>query len=298
MNITQLKYFIGVVQQKSFTKAAEYFFVSESTISKSVRSLEKEYNVQLIDRHSKNIRLTPEGRVFYQSATKIMQNYTNETLKLHNALKNTRGSLRVGIPPVTITACFSSILYQYRHKYPDIHLEIMEVGANTAHQLVEDGRLDIGVIIRPFEDKNYVTIPVLTSEVILLVPSTHPLACMPSVTFSQLEGERFTILSDDYMLHDLIYRNCEKSGFSPDVRFKSSQWDFLVEMVASNQGISMLPKPIIDKFPHPKICSIHLEEPEFPWEAIMVYRKDRLLTAPMQCFIDLVNEANKDYKNL
>ena len=86
MNITQLKYFIEVVKQKSFTKAAEYFFVSESTISKSVRSLEKEYNVQLIDRRSKNAHLTPEGNVFYQSATKIIENYTNETLKLQNAL--------------------------------------------------------------------------------------------------------------------------------------------------------------------------------------------------------------------
>jgi DNA-binding transcriptional LysR family regulator len=294
MNINQLKYFVEVVKQKNFTKAAEQLFVSESTISKSIHLLEKEYDVRLIDRGSKECRLTSEGTIFYQSAVRMLENYQAETLKLYDALKCKKGSLTVGIPPVTITACFSPIIYQYRYKYPDIRLEISEVGANTVRDLVTNGTLDIGVIIRPFKE-DYAAVPILKSEAVLLLPENHHLANFQSVKFSQLSGERFMILSDDYMLHNIIIQSCERSGFSPNIQFESSQWDLLVEMVAMNQGISILPRPIIDKFWYPKIRMVHLEEPEFPWDVVLVYRKDKFVTAPMRYFIDLVKSVSENY---
>lgn len=292
MNLNQLEYFVELANQQNFTKAAQDLFVSQSTISKAVHALEKEYGVKLIDRTSKKFHLTTEGEIFYKSARQMMLNYKEEALELSSMLKSKKGTLCVGIPPVTITACFSPIIYQYRYLYPDIHLKISEVGANGVLSLLKDGTLDVGVLVKPFEDDDYVKMPpLIISEAVLLVSKTHRLAKDASVSFSQLKGERFMIITSDYMLHDSIINKCLQAGFKPDIRFESSQWDLLVEMVAINHGISILPKPIFDKFQCPNVCPIHLDNPAFPWEPVVVYRKDKFITSPMQYFLDIVETA-------
>lgn len=299
MNLNQLEYFIELADQKNFTKAAEDLFVSQSTISKSIRALEEEYGVTLIDRNAKKFQLTTEGEIFYKSARQILLNYNEETMELHSMLKSKKGTLCIGIPPVTITACFSPIIYQYRHRYPDIHLKISEVGANNVRNLLADGTLDLGAVINPFDDDDFVAMPPLVkSEAVLLVPESHRLAKQPDVRFAELKGERFMILTSDYMLHDIIINDCLQSGFTPDIQFESSQWDLLVEMVAMNQGISILPKPIVDKFWYPQIRAIHLKDPVFPWEPVIIYRKDKFITSPMQYFLDTVETATRNYSRI
>lgn len=289
MTINQLEYYCTLVEQKNFTRAAEQLHVSQSTISKSIRALEEEFDVTLIEHSSKTFRLSEEGKIFYEGAKEMLEHYQKKMLELQERLKSKRGSLSVGIPPVTITAFFSPVIYQYRYKYPDVHLSIVETGANTVRDLVKDGTIDIGAIILPFEDERFVIHPVMQSEAVLLVSDEHPLAKEKSVRFAQLKDEKFMILTSDYMLHDLIIRKCQAAGFTPYIGYESAQWDLLVEMVSMNQGISILPRPIIDKFWSPHVKEIHLTEPDFPWVITMIYRKDKFITAPMRYFMDMVD---------
>ena len=89
--------------------------------------------------------------------------------------------------------------------------------------------------------------------------------------------------------------NCEIAGFYPHITTESSQWDFLAEMVAYNQGISILPVPIMKtiSLPVSRIKMIRLKEPEFPWNIAMIFKKEKLITAQMEEFIHFVVN-NKD----
>lgn len=92
------------------------------------------------------------------------------------------------------------------------------------------------------------SIPAMSSDNALIVNKDHPLASCDEVSLKELEHEDFLILDSTYMLHDRIIKNCEIAGFYPHITTESSQWDFLAEMVAYNQGISILPVPIMERF--------------------------------------------------
>ena len=295
MNLKHLSYFVDISKRESFTKAADDIYVSQSALSKSVKSLEQELNVTLIDRTSKSFNLTEEGRILYVEGEKLLQ-YIDESqdeiiVKIHRS----RRRLRIGVPPVISTVYFSQLLFRFIKQYPNIELEISEVGANIVQNQINAGNIDIGVVILPIiNTDNYHIIPAMSSDNALIVNKDHPLASRDEVDFKELEHEDFLILDRTYMLHDRIIKNCEIAGFYPHITTESSQWDFLAEMVAYNQGISILPVPIMKRFySSDRIKMIRLKEPEFPWNIAMIFKKEKLITAQMEEFIHFVVN-NKD----
>ena len=295
MNLKHLSYFVDISKRESFTKAADDIYVSQSALSKSVKSLEQELNVTLIDRTSKSFNLTEEGRILYVEGEKLLQYIDVSQDEIIEKIHRSRRRLRIGVPPVISTVYFSQLLFRFIKQYPNIELEISEVGANIVQNQINAGNIDIGVVILPIiNTDNYHIIPAMYSDNALIVNKDHPLASRDEVDFKELEHEDFLILDRTYMLHDRIIKNCEIAGFYPHITTESSQWDFLAEMVAYNQGISILPVPIMKRFySSDRIKMIRLKEPEFPWNIAMIFKKEKLITAQMEEFIHFVVN-NKD----
>ncbi|WP_283610378.1 LysR family transcriptional regulator [Faecalispora anaeroviscerum] len=293
MTMIQLSYYVEVVNQHHFTRAAEKLFVSQSTLSKAIRALENEFQVEFINRRAKDLLVTADGLVFYEYATKLLEYYNAQTQELYQHLHCANGTLRLGLPPTAGTIYFSSLLYQFRDAYPETILKITESTSKSVLELVDEGTLDLGVVIEPFSDSKFFSQIVYTSEAVLVVSKQHPLAAKQCVEFRELKPERFLMVTPDYMYHDRVLERCQTAGFVPNIVFESSQWDLLLEMVSNNQGISILPKPLIDKVYSDRVHQIHLKNPEFSWALSVIYRKDKFITVPMQRFLKLCDKAQQ-----
>lgn len=287
MTLNQLSYFVEIVKQSSFTKAADKLFVSQSTLSKSIRTLEEEFQIALINRSAKEFALTQEGHIFYEYAERILNYYQEQTQELFQRLNNASGTLRLGVPPTSGAIYFYSILHKFKQKYPAIDLQIEEITSKNIQEQVASGKLDMGAVIEPFQDVRFHVRPVYRSEAVLLVSKDHPLADKDVVSFSEIKEEPMLSITPDYMYYDVVVGKCKEAGFSPNIVFESYQWEWVFEMVADGQGVSILPKPLIDKFNMTRVKEIHLVEPEFPWTLSLIYRKDKFVTVPMQCFLDM-----------
>ncbi|MCY1714792.1 LysR family transcriptional regulator [Caproiciproducens galactitolivorans] len=287
MTMTWLTYYVEVVKQRNFTRAAEKLFVSQSTLSKAIRALENEFQAEFIRRRTKDLLITQDGLVFYEYATKLLDYYHTQTQKLEQKLRCAGGTLALGLPPSAGTIYFSSLIYQFRKAYPETNLQITEITSKSIRDLVDDGTLDLGVVIEPFSDSRFYSKTVFHSEAVLVVPKQHPLASESSVDFEALKTERLLMVSPDYMYYDVMMERCKAAGFTPNIVFESSQWDLLLEMIANNQGVSILPKPLVDKLYAGRVCQLHLKNPEFPWALSVIYRTDKFLTVPMQHFLKI-----------
>lgn len=93
------------------------------------------------------------------------------------------------------------------------------------------------------------------------------------------------------MLNELIFEKCKESGFSPRVYLESGQWDLLAEAVSTSHMVTILPKPIVNKFALRDMKQIHLCNPTFPWIPIAVYHKEKFLSTPMSLFLELIQNA-------
>lgn len=287
MTIKQLTYFLEIARMKNFTKAAANLYISQSALSKTVKMMESELGVQLVDRTVNHFKLTPEGEILYQKGLLALKNINDELDGLYDSLGVEQGNISVGIPPVIGTAYFTSIIYKFREMYPDVELKIREAGANTIKKWVSDGEVDIGVVILPVSGDDFRVIPVITAENVLLVNKNHPLARFDEVGFKMLEKERFISLNSTFMLYDQIRSICLISGFEPNIVCESSQWDFIAEMVALDQGISILPRPILKKFNSDNIKLVSLKDPKFSWNIAIILNKDKYVSKIMKAFIEL-----------
>ena len=170
MNLKHLSYFVDISKRESFTKAADDIYVSQSALSKSVKSLEQELNVTLIDRTSKSFNLTEEGRILYVEGEKLLRYIDESQDEIIEKIHRSRRRLRIGIPPVISTVYFSHLLFRFIKQYPNIELEISEVGANIVQNQVDAGSIDIGVVILPIINaENYQIIPAMSSDNALML---------------------------------------------------------------------------------------------------------------------------------
>ena len=134
MNLTQLNYFREVVQRGSFTKAANELFISQSTLSKSIRTLEEEFKVILINRGAKEFEVTKEGYILYEYAVRILDYYQYQTQELAERLSQSNNSIRLGIPPTAGAIYFYSVVHKFQRTYPEIDLRIEE---DISREIVE-----------------------------------------------------------------------------------------------------------------------------------------------------------------
>ncbi len=284
MTLRQLEYFVEIVKQNSFTKAAAELFVSQSALSKAIKMTESELNTILIDRNAKDFMLTKDGQTFYKYADEVLSFYNYRTKVLKTELNKNQSKLVVGITPTSGAMFFFNAIYNFRSRYPLSDLMIEEVSTGEGIQRVLDGTLDISVVLEPFEDRRFEKQPVIESEAVLIVSNEHPLSARKCISFHELKDEPILTVGSGYKYYDLLKEKFQEVGIEPNIEFESNQWEFIYEMVANNQGVSILPKPLVEKFNNARVKQIHLLNPEFPWGLSLIRRKDREITPIMENF--------------
>ncbi|MEC1524523.1 LysR family transcriptional regulator [Neobacillus niacini] len=274
MELRDLKSFIEVVIHQSFTKAAAHSYLSQPSFSKAVKKLEEELEVELFDRSTRHLRLTDAGQIVYEQAQKALESLNEITILLDDLKNVVSGEIKIGIPPLIGTLFFPNIARQIQETYPNLSLHLVERGAKLIGQLVENGQVDLGIVVLPADTSKFNVHPFITDEFVLYVHKKHPLAKRSIVGISELKDEKFILFSDEFTLHDYIKNVCLEAGFIPKVSYQSSQWDLIVELVSSEFGITLLPKSIYSKQNNPNVQIVPLAEPTLHWRLGIITKKE------------------------
>lgn len=152
MRTEQLKYFIEVVRQGSFSLAAKHIHISQPTISQAISNLENELQVKLLNRSRSGIHLTPIGESVYlkaQSIINLMEDIYDEVKSQSDPIN---GRLRISAIPSICNTYLSDVLLAYKKKHPSVELEIREEGTNQILQEVLENKTDIGIVSRHSND--------------------------------------------------------------------------------------------------------------------------------------------------
>ena len=274
MELRDLKSFIEVVNHQSFTKAAAHSYLSQPSFSKAVKKLEIELNVELFNRTTRHLQLTDAGQIVYQQAQKSLAALFEITNLLDDLRNVAFGEIKIGIPPLIGTLFFPILAKQIQEKYPNVSLQLVERGAKLIGQLVENGQVDLGIVVLPEDDSKFTIRPFITDEFVLYVHKKHPFAMKGSVTIRELKGEKFILFSEEFTLHDYIKDVCLGAGFMPEISYQSSQWDLITELVSSEFGVALLPKSIYQKQNNPNLQIVPITEPTLYWRLGIITKKD------------------------
>ena len=144
MDLRALRYFIEVVRQNGFTRAAETLHVTQPTISKMVKALEDEFGGPLLLREGRGVQLTDAGQVVYDQGMAILEQAQLLRRQVAEVDNITRGELSVGIMPTT-GHYMAPVIALFQQRYPGVNLQVNEQGARAQYQLIQDGKLDMAL---------------------------------------------------------------------------------------------------------------------------------------------------------
>ncbi|MGX9134097.1 LysR family transcriptional regulator [Rummeliibacillus sp. JY-2-4R] len=288
MEIRELNYFVTVAKYKSFTKASEFLHVTQPTLSKVVKSLEKQLDVTLFHRSQRKSELTDVGEVVYSQALRILNLVDELDVVLEDVAHLQKGKIKIGMPPLIGILFFPQMIKGFQERYPGITIEIDERGANVIKDLVATGELDMGFVMLPADSDEFHVIPYTSQQVMLIVNQSNPLANLESVTMKDLKDEPMLLFSEDFTLHDRILQECEQAGFRPHIAYESSQWDFISQMVEHDLGIAMFPRAIAEKVNRKKINIVPIVNPTIPWDIVLIIKKDHYISHATKGFVQYI----------
>lgn len=278
MDIRHLTYFIEVAHHRSFTKAAQALHITQPSISKMIKLLEEELDVILFYRSAKQIELTDAGKALLHQSQLIVNSFQNLTSDLADVINSKKGAITLGLPPMVGSKFFPKIISDFTSAYPQVSLTLLEVGSQKVQVGIDEGSLDIGVVMLPIDEDIFEMFPIINEPMMLAVHCDHPLAQKSIIQVSELKDENFILFRKSFTLHKLIIDKCIENGFNPNVVFKSSHWDFIAEMVAIGFGIAILPKTICKELDPKRTKIISIAEPMAHWQLGAVWKKDRYLS--------------------
>ncbi len=291
LDVRQVEYFVAVANKRNFTKAASMLHISQPSLSKAIKNLETQLGVTLFYRGGKQIELTDAGEAFLSNAKPFMEAYDNLTTELYDVVQLKKGQIKIGIPPIIGATFFSKLISKYKAAHPSFHIELNEVGSNLIQYGVKEGELDVGLICNlPVEKHHFSTINLLKDPLMVVVQTEHPLGAKKFVELSDLKNEKFVLYQEDFSLHDRIVEACRNYGFEPNTVCKSSQRDFMIEMVEAKLGIALLPSKICQQLLHHDVTTIPFKHPIIHLELALIWKRNKYLPYAVREFIAIAKE--------
>jgi len=191
MEFSQLEFFVTVVEEGSFSKAAERVFRTQPAVSIAIRRLEDEIGAPLFERSQKTAALTEVGTLVYDYARRILS-LRDQTFDVVAELKSLkRGRVRIGANESTSLYLLPHLILDYRALHPNVMVEIFRHASDRLPREVLDRNVDFALLAFEPVDSNLESFPVLRDELVLIMHPEHRLAKLPSVTVEDLGNEPF-----------------------------------------------------------------------------------------------------------
>lgn len=259
MKLHQLQYYCKACELENITKAAHEFHVSQPSISMSIRELEKEFGLMLLQRNNRGFVLTREGRYFYERAKSLLEQ-AEELTEMMCDMGNQRKRINLGIPPMIGTFLFPNIYKGFNVKYPEIMLNSREGGSRELIDMLNDSMLDFAIIpVNQLSENSYNILKIIETETVFCVSKNHPMAQWESVSVKDIKDEPLIMFHEGFYQNQVIKEQFDKEGLKPNILHYSSQFYTIKEFISGGIAAGFMFKDIADTVP--EIRGIPLKEP-------------------------------------
>ncbi|MCS6885333.1 MAG: DNA-binding transcriptional regulator OxyR [Acidobacteriota bacterium] len=247
INLRDLVYFLAVVDKKHFGKAAEACFVSQPALSMQLKKLEEMLGVQLFERNSRQVIVTPIGQEVAKHARIVLQEVENIRQMAQQARDPFAGEVRIGIIPTIAPYLLPLLLPKLTEEMPKLRLLLQEGQTQTICKELDEGQLDAVVLALPIPDYNFIEVEAYREPFYLAVSPNHPLAGRRKVSKDDLEGELVLLLEDGHCLREQALEVCKLAGAIENTSFRATSLETLRHMVAVGAGITLVPELAVDR---------------------------------------------------
>ncbi len=247
MTLTELKYIVAVARERHFGRAAEACFVSQPTLSVAIKKLEDELGVQLFERGSSEVSITPVGSQIVEQAQRVLEESSAIKEIARQGKDPLVGPLRLGVIHTIGPYLLPLLVPKMIEDAPQMPLLLQEHLTVKLLDLLKLGEIDVAILADPFPNHGFMTQAVYDEPFVVAVARNHPWASRREVASSELKDENMLLLGAGHCFRDQVLEVCpELSRYSQATAgiqktFEGSSLETIRHMVAAGIGITVLP---------------------------------------------------------
>ncbi|ADV66649.1 LysR family transcriptional regulator [Deinococcus maricopensis] len=274
MELRHLRHFIALAEEGHFGRAAERVYVVQQALSSSIKALEDELGVPLVQRTTRRVQLTPAGQEFLQGARATLALAEQTVARARAAARGEVGRLVVGFVSGLAFGGLPEIVRTFRETYPHVAVELRELTAQEQEAALRAHTIDVGLMLLPVRDPTLAREALWQQPLVAALPAGHPLARKRRLRIHDLAREPFVFfpryLRATYF--DQVMTWCERGGFTPRIVQEAIEVPTLLSLVAAGIGV-FLPIRFFERVALPGVTYRPVEDAPIV-EIDAVWRRD------------------------
>ena len=296
MDLNHIKEFVLLANINNFQEAADTLYISQSTLSRHIQSLEEELQNPLFERTTRMVQLSEFGKFFLPYAQEMVcieQDFYNEFFQIQ---KKPYEIIRVATIPAMAPYHFTDVLARFQKENPNYRLEIKEISMlEGLYDELARHVIDFALIHEPEAiDQRLQKLSFANDKLVAVMPDDHPLASRDTVSLLQLKNEHFLTMPMQSIVCRHFLAACKKSGFTPGIRYSGHKEDVILSLVENHFGIGILSKITAKYTRHEKVCLVDII-PDIPVLLSLVYARNQRKTTGKRAFLQYCKEISDQY---
>ncbi|WOC15274.1 LysR family transcriptional regulator [Pseudochrobactrum sp. MP213Fo] len=266
--------FLVVAEELSFRRGAERLHIDQSALTRRIQKLENYLGFTLFERTTREVSVTPAGRVFYEENARLLQSYERSVAAAKQVADGKTGKLRVAYMAFAATELMPRAVARYRRLYPHINVGLRYVRSQGQKLALMHDEIDVGYMIGPFDHSEFNTITLADDPLYVVTPRNHPLTRQHLITPADIPHHDL-ILGDmeeweafRWRLNDLF----ADAGVPLNVTIEASNTLALIGLVAAGLGITIYPESLIGYLGQ-SVESRPLIHPDFRIQTVLAWKR-------------------------
>ncbi len=291
MEPRQLQFFVAVAEELNFTRAARRTHAVQSTVSASIRALEKTLGAPLFDRSTTRVALTEAGKALLPQARRALDQLDQARAAVDGLRAGLTGSLRVGTLSGLTAVDLPALVGDFRRRHPGVHLGLRVDAAGSEGLLrgLREHTLDVAFVGLDTPTVPGLRVdPIATFQPRLLVAADHPLAGERRVTAARVADEAFIDLPTGFCNRTRTDNDFRRAGISRTIAVEVSDLTTIPGYVGSGIGVALVP-PLATEDGAP-VVPLDLDPPAATWTLAVARADPPAPTRAAQAFLDLVDD--------
>jgi DNA-binding transcriptional LysR family regulator len=294
IEIRHLRYFVAVADELHFGRAAQRLHIAQPPLSRQIQALETELGTQLFRRDRRRIQLSGAGRAFLPAARAALIEFDRALSVVRRAVATAVDQLRVGYGWSVTFEVLPAVAQTLRQRHPEIGLVAQQMWNVDLVEALLAATIDVGVTRYPARVPQLAYETIRSEPVVVLVPSSHPLAARSPTPLASLATEQLIMFPRELApeFYDELVGICHSAAFEPSVLSDSfhTAWD--LDLLASGSGVALAPAGVTSNTPA-GVTIVQLAPPVPRLTMTVCWRRDAHSSA-LEAFVSTAREVAEE----
>jgi DNA-binding transcriptional LysR family regulator len=287
--LSQLRCFVAVAEELHFGRAATRLHMTQPPLSRQIQLLEHQLGTQLLERSSRNVKLSRAGRSFLPEARTILRLSEAAALRARRVSQGEAGSVTIGFTASSGYRFLPELIAVCRERLPDVDLTLKEMVTMEQVEALTAGRLDIALLRPPAAIEDFESRCVAREPLVAALPKTHVLARGRELKLGDFDHAPFVMYTpmEARYFHDMVVSTFSRAGVHPRYTQYTSQIHSILALVRAGLGLALVPEAAISlRFEGVVFRRVQKLQPARPVELFVAWKRDNDNPALQRILLD------------